>query len=303
MSQSKETTVLALTVLITAALAGGGYWFFTNQPKSDSISFTGGESHSNVSPNAALKELDLSQPNPTVLKTDGSTTMVATMQQLRTAFNQQYPNVPMTYGVPDNSPTGSGGGIKNLIHDQVSLAASSRSLKPEEAQYNIQMIPIAKDSVAVVVGINNSFKGGLTLAQLRDIYTGKITNWSEVGGISAPIRVINRHSSSGTQDFFKEVVLLGGKFAPDSSQFITWSKDETTAILRDLGDNSISYATTSQVVNQEIVRIIPIDGVLPTDQNAIKSGKYPISRNLFLAVKKKTSPAVKQFLEFVPNDR
>ncbi|MEI6427433.1 MAG: phosphate ABC transporter substrate-binding protein, partial [Pseudanabaena sp. ELA607] len=285
MSQGKETTVLALTILITAALAGGGYWFFVNQPKISSIAESGKEANGQTSSHLILKDLEVNQPNPAVIKIDGSTTMVATVQQLRTAFTQQNPNLPVTYGVPDNSPTGSSGGLKNLINDQVVLAASSRSLKAEEAQYNIQMLPIAKDSIAVVVGVNNPFKGSLSMNQLRDIYTGKITNWSEVGGINAPIRVINRNASSGTRDFFKEVVLTGIDFAPDSVNFITWPRDETTAILRDLGDNAISYATVAQVANQEIVRIVPIDGVAPTDQNAVKAGKYSISRNLFLAVK------------------
>ena len=68
--------------------------------------------------------------------------------------------------------------------------------------------------------------------------------------------------------------------------------------MRDLGNNSISYATVSQLEKQEIVRIISIDGINPTDVAAVKAGNYPISRSLFLAVKKTTSPAAKQFIEF-----
>ena len=68
--------------------------------------------------------------------------------------------------------------------------------------------------------------------------------------------------------------------------------------MRDIGDNGISYATVSQVEKQEIVRIIAIDGIMPTDINAVKAGRYPISRSLFLGVKKITSPVSKQFIEF-----
>ena len=86
----------------------------------------------------------------------------------------------------------------------------------------IQLIPIAKDALAIVVGINNPYIGGLTLDQLKDIYQGKITNWSEVGGADLPIKVINRSPKSGSYNLFQDVVLLGESFAPDSANFITY---------------------------------------------------------------------------------
>lgn len=303
MSQGKETTVLALSLLITAGLAGGGYWFFSQQGKltpnsssSASPQATTGNSPSNSS--LANLSIDTSLPNPSVLEMDGSTTMVAMVKELRNAFSQANPNIPTTYGLPDGKPNGSGQGLKNLIEGTVAIAASSRPLKPEEAKSGVLLVPIAKDAIAVVVGINNPFKGSLSKEQLRDIYQGKITNWSQVGGATQPIKTINRATTSGTREAFLDLVLLGQNFPPDSANFITWKQDETTAILRDLGDNGISYATVSQVEKQEIVRIVAIDGVIPTDIAAVKDGKYPISRSLFLAVKKTTSPVAKQFIEF-----
>jgi phosphate transport system substrate-binding protein len=119
-----------------------------------------------------------------------------------------------------------------------------------------------------------------------------------VGGSNLPIKVINRAITSGTRGAFQDIVLLGQDFAPDGANFITWKQDETTAILRDLGDNGIGYATVTQLEKQEIVRIIAIDGVSPTDVAAVKANKYPISRSLFLGVKKVNSPVTKQFIEF-----
>jgi len=220
------------------------------------------------------------------------------VKDLRNAYSQINPNIPSTYGIPDGNPTGSNQGLKNLIDGNVAIAATSRPLKPAEAQAGIQLVPIARDAIAVVVGINNPFKGNLTKDQVRDIYQGKITNWSQVGGTNQPIKVINRATASGTREAFQDLVLLGQGFPPDSPNFITWKQDETTAILRDIGDNGISYATVSQVEKQEIMRIVAIDGVLPTDVNAVKAGKYPISRSLFLGVKKTTSPVSRQFIEF-----
>ena len=316
MSQGKETIVLVLSILITAGVASGGYWYFSQQrnqvqsptnpqstnPQSTNPQSTNPQSTTIASSNNPVSvtslNFDTNLPNPNILSMDGSTTMVALVKDLRNAYSQVNPNIPTTYGVPDGSPTGSNQGLKNVINGSVAIAAISRPLKAEEAESGVQLVPIAKDAIAVVIGINNPFKGGLTKEQVRDIYQGKITNWSEVGGTSLPIKVINRASSSGTRQAFLDIVLAGQTFAPDSPNFITWKQDETTAILRDLGDNGISYATTSQVEKQEIVRIVPINGVAPTDISSVKAGKYPISRSLFLAAKKTTSPVVKQFIEF-----
>jgi phosphate transport system substrate-binding protein len=304
MSQGKETTVLVLSLLVTAGIAGGGYWFFSQQksavvpsPSNTATTDTSSQPTPPVLTSSNLN-LDTSLPNPNILGIDGSTAMVALVKDLRNGYSQVNPNIPTTYGVPDGSPTGSNQGLKNLIDGSVAIAATSRPLKAAEAQSGIQLVPIAKDAIAVVVGINNPFKGNLTKYQLREIYGGGITNWSQVGGANQPIRVINRATASGTREAFKDIVLHDQVFPPDSPNFITWKQDETTAILRDLGDNGISYATVSQVEKQEIVRIIAIDGVMPTDVNAVKAGRYPISRSLFLGVKKITSPVSKQFIEF-----
>jgi phosphate transport system substrate-binding protein len=297
MSQGKETTVLVLSLLVTAGLAGGGYWFFSQQSKSTT---TGLNAPLTTSPNSMPTNLNLdtSSPNPSVLEMDGSTTMVTLIKEMRNAYNQANPNIPTTFGVPDGKPNGSSQGLQNLVNGTVAIAASSRPLKAEEAKSGLQLVAIAKDAIGIVVGINNPFKGNLTKDQVRDIYLGKITNWSQVGGTSLPIKVINRAVTSGTREAFQDIVLLGQNFAPDGANYITWKQDETTAILRDLGDNGISYATVSQLEKQEIVRIIAIDGVNPTDIAAVKADKYPISRSLFLGVKKVTSPAAKQFIEF-----
>ena len=315
MSQGKETTVLVLSLLVTAGIAGGGYWFFSQQAKPtagiQSPTSTGSPMGSpqlispqsttgnpTNAPTSTSLNLDTSLPNPNVLEIVGSTTMVALVKELRNAYSQVNPNIPTTFGLPDGKPGGSSQGLQNLINGTVAIAASSRPLKAAEAQSGVQLVPIAKDAIAVVVGINNPFKGNLTKDQVRDIYQGKIANWSQVGGTNLPIKVINRAMTSGTREAFLDIVLLGQSFAPDSSNFVTWPQDETTAILRELGNSGISYATVSQVEKQEIVRIVAIDGVNPTDVVEVKAGKYPISRSLFLGIKKITSPAAKQFIEF-----
>jgi phosphate transport system substrate-binding protein len=301
MSKSKETTALLLTLLVTAGVAGGGYWYFQQNPNNQKV--TNPQILSNPNNSSPLPtqsnevSLDVSAPDPSILSIDGSTTLVLPIRELRNAYAQINPNIPTTFGVPDGKPGGTDKGIQNLINNSVVIAASSRPLRPDEAQAGIQLVPIAKDAIAIVIGSSNPFKGNLTLAQLRDIYAGKITNWSQVGSANLPIKVINRATTSGTRSLFQDTVMLGQPFAPDSPNFITWPQDETTAILRTIGNNGISYATAAQVANQEIVRIVSIEGKSPLDFDAVKSGTYPISRSLFLAVRKQTSPAVKKFID------
>lgn len=304
MAKGKETTALLLTLLVTAGVAGGGYWYFQKNANNTPVpnpQLVNSPNPTATSPQPNTPQtgvnLDVSLPDPNVLSIDGSTTMVVLIKELRNAYAQVNPNIPSTFGVPDGKPGGTDKGIQNLINNSTVIAASSRPLKSNEAQAGIQLVPIAKDAVAVVVGSNNPFKGNLTLGQLRDIYAGNITNWSQLGGANLSIKVINRATGSGTRSLFQDVVMLGQPFAPNSANFITWPQDETTAILRTIGNNGISYATVSQVDKQEIVRIVLIDGKSPLDPNVVKSGEYPISRSLFLAVRKQTSPAVKQFVE------
>ncbi|MBD2730267.1 substrate-binding domain-containing protein [Nostoc sp. FACHB-892] len=323
----KKTSVPPFVFAALAGLivAGGGYFAFQSkligkspsEPTTNTVSIptvsepSKSQAITNEQPNTVQEtqstpptsiestaaSIDISLPNPTVLAMDGSTTMVALMQKLRNAYAQINPNMPTIYGQPDGFPKGSTKGIEALMNNSVIMAATSRPLKPQEAQAGIQVVTIARDAVAIVVGVNNPFKGSLTQEQLSQIYQGKITNWSQVGGVNAPIRVVNRAASSGTRDFFQSVVLLGQPFASDSANFITFPNDETTGILRLLGNDGISYATVSQVENQQLVRVVPLNGISPVDKTAIQDGKYPISRNVYLAIRKQNSPAIKQFID------
>lgn len=304
-----ETRGLFLALLITLGLLAGGAWLLREQlaPLLGQLSSPqpNGNQPAPGSPTPVgeagltTAQLNPSLPNPTELTMDGSVTMVALMKQFQFAFAQINPNLPTTYGVPDGHPNGTNVGIRHLINGQVWIAASSRPLNSEERAAGLLSIPIAKDALAVVVGVNNPFNGSLTLEQLKQIFQGQITNWAQVGGPDLPIRVINRSPDSGSHTLFREVVLLGQSFAPDGPNFTTLMQDETTPLLRALGRDGISYSTVQQVENQQTVRIVPINGVTPTDREAVRSGRYPISRVVYLVVKQQTSPAVKQFIDMV----
>lgn len=295
-ARQRMLKIIGIILLVAIGLAGLLYWIYTSSTKQAST--LPEVTSPQTSPQSiAGVTIDTSLPNPKVLTMDGSTAMVELVLRLRTAYADRNPNIPITYGQPDGQPGGSNQGLDGLINRSIVLAASSRPLYPKEAEAGIQVVAIAYDSIAVVVGVDNPFKGELTTDQLRRIYLGKITNWSELGGQNMPIRVINRARTSGTRDVFQSTILVGRAFAPDSSRFITWPRDETTDVLRALGKDGIYYATVSQLKEQELVRIVPIEGALPNDMTTVQSGKYPISRNVYLAFPKPTSPAVKEFID------
>ncbi len=254
-------------------------------------------------PPAGPVNLDTSLPNPAVLQMDGSVTMIRIVLALKSGYSQRNPAIPITYGIPDGKPNGSNAGLKALMEGRIQIAASSRPLNASEVQAGLQAIPVAKDALAVAVGVNNPYKGGLTLQQLADIFQGRITNWSQVGGPDRRIRVLNRAPQSGTYSVFQELVLLGLPFAPDNPPyFTTATEDATTPLLRALGEDGITYSTVDQVQNQQTVRMVPIDGQMPT-REAIQSGRYPLARNVFLVVPPKTSPVVADFINYALSDQ
>jgi phosphate transport system substrate-binding protein len=296
-SGKNDLPALLLTLLITLGLLGGGAWFIGSKIFGNKTNPGGAVLPGAPGAPAATVNLNTSQPNPSVLTIDGSVTLITLVKQLQNAYLQINPNLPTTYGVPDGTPSGTNQGIQNLANGRVLLAVSSRPLKPQELQLGLQAVPIARDALAVAVGVDNPYQGGLTLDQLKQIFQGKITNWSQLGGPNLPIRVINRSPNSGTYTFFQDIVLLGEPFAPNGGNVTTAVQDETTPLLRALGRDGITYSTVTQTINQKTVRTLPIDGISPTDSTAVKSGTYPISRITYLIAPQQTSPVVKQFVE------
>ncbi len=296
MSQPKETTILILSLLLTGAVLGGGFWFFTrnanvsSQPQSASSPSTMAPLAPLAPPPSPTDVTALAEPTKvptgTRLKINGSTSMVGINEILKSRFQQKFPGTAIT-----TNATGSDKGITELLTGKVDLAALSRPLTAEEQAQGLVAIPIAKDAIAIVVGESNPFRKGLSQEQVRGIFQGKIGDWSEVGGSSDPIQVINRPTSSGTRQTFQNLVLEGEDFGT-SSNFQTMPRDATTPILQALGQDGISYATYAQVVNQQTVRLLAIDGLTPEAAN------YPYIRTLYYVYKNPISAPVKAFLGY-----
>lgn len=277
-----------LFILLFLLLAGGGYWFFfmkkpAAQTPVGTAPVTGTAAQPSVGTAPVVGTAPTSVPAGTTVRIDGATSMVTINENLKRGFQTQFPGGNVT-----TNAGGSDKGIQDLLAGSVDLAAISRPLTPQEQSQNLVAVPIATDQIAVVVGKTNPFSGGLTNAQVADIFQGKINNWSAVGGAAAPIQVINRPAVSGTNKSFQELVLKGANFGI-TPNIITLPRDETTGLLQALGNNGIGYATYAQVANQQTVRVVAIDGVTPGTAN------YPYQRTLFYVYKNPPTPAVQAF--------
>ena len=174
---------------------------------------------------------------------------------------------------------GSSAGIKDAINGTVEIGMSSRDLKDEEIAEGLVEVEIAFDGMAVITSKNNNINS-LTLGQIKDIYTGKITNWKEVRGNDSQIVVVSREDGSGTRDAFQEIVgytseeLFKEAIIGDGSGNI-----KTTVAGNDHAIGFISFEYIDDSVNA-----VKIDNISPTAEN-VKSGKYKLSRPFLLVYK------------------
>lgn len=233
---------------------------------------------------SATFPLQQNVPAGTTITIDGSTSMVLINEALKAAFLKAHPGT-----VVNTAATGSDNGIEALQGGTVTVAALSRPLTAEEQKRGLVAVPVAQDRIAIVVGIDNPFRRGLSKTQLVQIFRGEITNWATFGGADRPIRVLNRPSVSGTYEAFRTIVLGGNNFGttPNITSLV---RDATTPMLQKLGVDGIGYATFGQVADQRTVRVLAIDGSTP------EANAYPFQRPLFYAYREPPDPAVKAFL-------
>ena len=276
-----------LSLLITGGILGGGVWFFT---RNANVSSQPQSSPSLPSPPKPTDVTALAEPTQvaqgTQIKIDGSTSMVGINQALKNNFEQKFPGTSI-----QTDAKGTDKGILGILTGAIDVAGISRPLTAQEQAQGLAAIPIAKDAIAIVVGQENPFRKGLTQEQIKDIFQGKITNWSQVGGKDAPIKVVNRPAISGTYQTFQALVLGGENFG-NTPNFTNLERDATTPLLQALGKNGIGYATYGQIINQQTVRAIAVEGLTPEASN------YPYVRTLYYAYKNPLTPSVKDFLGY-----
>jgi len=222
---------------------------------------------------------------------DGSTTVGPLAKSFATYFTKKY-GVHVTV-----SESGSGNGAKSLINNTCTIAAMSRAMKAQEIAAAKQkgVTPVAHvvayDGLSMVVNPGNPISS-LSKAQISSIYSGKITNWKDVGGPNVRIVVIQRESNSGTQESFKELVAgkgvqITGNAETQSSNGAVKSRVSTT--LSAIGFLGLGFVDHS-------VKIIAVNGVLPSIAT-VKNGTYQVTRPLYFYTNGQPSGVVKQFID------
>lgn len=218
--------------------------------------------------------------------TDGSTSMEKVIGALGEAF-QNDTGISFTY-----NPTGSGTGIKAVLEGRCDIGLSSRNLKDEEKAEGLTETVLAYDGIAIVVNPENPVED-LTVEEIAQIYTGEITNWSEVGGNDAEIVLIGREAGSGTRDGFESIT--GTEEACQYRQELTSTGDVITTVAQN--PDAIGYASAASV--KETVKALKVNGVEVTEAT-IKDGSYVVQRPFVLVTKTDTelSEAAQKFFDY-----
>ena len=234
----------------------------------------------------------------TKITVKGSDTMVILSQKWAELYMKKNPTtvIQVTGG-------GSGVGIAALINGSTDIANSSRPIKPTELEkiktkYKKSGIEIAcaKDGLSIFLNKANGVNE-LSIQQLGDIFSGKITNWKEVGGADAKIQLYGRESSSGTFEFFKEHVVKTD-FSP-TCQTLPGTAAIINAVKKDkygIGYGGAAYA--EGVKDCKVKKDAKSKGVLPTAAT-IKNKTYPIARYLFMYLKSKPTGDTKAFIDWI----
>jgi ABC-type phosphate transport system substrate-binding protein/tetratricopeptide (TPR) repeat protein len=226
-------------------------------------------------------------PEGSTLRLDGSTAMAAINRALMQRFEATFPNATVMV-----QEQGTDAALQGLLAGELELAAIGRPLDEEELAQGLIEVPISREKIAIIVGAENPFQGDLTFDQFAQIFRGEITNWSQIGGPDLPIKFVDRPANSDTRRALGgyDIFRAGGLTTGDTA--VTLTTDSTAAVVDNLGNNGISYAIASQVLNQDNVRALTMHGTLPDDP------RYPYSQPRGYVYQGTPTPAVEAFLAF-----
>jgi phosphate transport system substrate-binding protein len=228
----------------------------------------------------------------------GSDTLVILAQRWAEIYMKQHPEISIQV-----TGGGSGVGLAALINGTTDIANSSRPIKQSEieklkSRYNTLgvEIPCAKDGITIYLNESNKVEE-LSLQQLSDIYTAKITNWKEVGGADEEIRLYGRENSSGTYVYFKEEVVKDDYAA--SCQTLPGTAAVVNAVKKD--KNGIGYggaAYAAGVKHCKVKKDAGSESYLPSAEN-VAQNKYPITRYLYMYLRNKPTGEVKKYIDWI----
>ncbi len=221
-----------------------------------------------------------------VISIDGSTSMEKIIGYLSESYMSQNPNVKISY-----NPTGSGAGIQAVTDGRCDIGLSSRNLSDTELQ-TLESTVIAIDGIAIILNNENPIEN-LSISEIVEIYTGNITNWSQIGGDDLPIVCIGREASSGTRDGFETIT--------NTTDMCIYSQELTSNgdIIQTVSSNpnAIGYVSLASV--SDSVKTVSVDDVMPSNET-ILDGTYKIQRDFLFVISKdkELSSVAKDFYDY-----
>ena len=222
------------------------------------------------------------------VSTNGSTSMEKVIGALSEQFMADNSGVSVTY-----DPTGSGAGIEAASNGSADIGLASRALKDEEKAGGLTETVVALDGIAVIVNAGSKVED-LSVEQIAKIFTGEITDWSEVGGEAGKISCIGREAGSGTRDGFESITGTEGNC--QYRQELTSTGDVITTVSQN--PDAIGYASLAAL--KDTVKALKVDGVEPTEAT-VKDGSYVIQRPFVLVTVegKALSETAQKFFDYV----
>jgi len=232
----------------------------------------------------------------------GSDTMVILAQRWAEEYMKRNKDV-----VIQVTGGGTGTGISALINGTTDICNASRPMKDSE-RLKIQEkvgsrgveIRVALDGIAIYLNEKNPVKE-LTLAQIKDIYTGKVSNWKQVGGLDRKIILYSRENNSGTYVYFKDEVLMGEDFVA-KAQNMPGTAAVVNAVSKDEGGIGYGGSAYGKGIKEIAVRKDADSSAYAPTMDNIRGGKYPISRFLYMYVVKRPEGALKTYVDWILGD-
>jgi len=284
-SEPTKVSLLSLTLLISFAGILEVFDPYSSQAAERTLELLTAQSVSSPTSFPAIQNL----PPGTQVKIDSSATMKAINQVLQQRFPQKYLGTELLV-----SYSGSEAALQALQAGKVDLAAIGRALTEAEQSQGLTSLPLTRHKIALIVGADNPFAGGLTDAQFAKIFRGEITNWSELGGVDRPLRFIDRPSSSETRQALQNYPVFRAAPFQSGTKSKQMTTEEPEPLVKELGNDSLSYAIADQVVNKPGVRVLTMYNTLPIDP------RYPFSQPLSYVYKSANpTPGIQAFLGYI----
>ena len=238
--------------------------------------------------NCLSNELDRFKGEKQILRISGGTAHIPVMKEAAKRIMTFNPDIRITI-----AGGGSGAGIKQVGEGLVDIGNSGRKATEAEInKYGLKMVKWAIDGVATVVNPKNSVKT-LTRQQLQDIFSGKITNWKELGGNNKPINVYTRDKASGTRSVFWKKALKKSDIT-NRANVVVSNGAMKTAVNND--PYSIGYVSVGFI--NDTVSALVLDGVKPT-LGSVKQGQYKVARGLYSNTKTDAKGLAKKFIDYL----